>query len=362
MFNSQILDVAIGMIFVYLLLSLICSAANELIEAWLKNRAKDLEAGICNLVGDDLAGQLYGHGLIKGLFSNAHGKPSYIPSKTFALSLMNIIAPNGVTPVAAGPAAGAQAVAVSPVAPNTLAQLRVTIAGLPTTDAAAASVQKAILALIDDAQGDINKLKSNIEGWYDSAMDRVSGWYKRRTQTIILFLGLVIAVALNADSAYIARHLSADPALRNSLVSAAQVYAQKENPGSSGKPSSDQGGNTGSQESTRQSSDSAQERFNDNLKQIRGLGLPLGWNVELADPKYKEAIDPHLKWPGLQFQKASVLGEWYQQIRFHWLGWILTAIAISLGAPFWFDTLNKFIVVRSTVKPREKSQDEPSKD
>lgn len=42
-------------------------------------------------------------------------------------------------------------------------------------------------------------------------------------------------------------------------------------------------------------------------------------------------------------------------------GLALTATAASLGAPFWFDLLNKFIVVRSTVKPHEKSQEEPSK-
>jgi hypothetical protein len=44
------------------------------------------------------------------------------------------------------------------------------------------------------------------------------------------------------------------------------------------------------------------------------------------------------------------------------LGWIITSIALSLGAPFWFDTLNKFMVVRSTVKPQEKSQTDKTKD
>jgi len=44
------------------------------------------------------------------------------------------------------------------------------------------------------------------------------------------------------------------------------------------------------------------------------------------------------------------------------LGWLVTALALSLGAPFWFDLLNKFIVVRSTVKPKEKSPEEQSKD
>lgn len=46
----------------------------------------------------------------------------------------------------------------------------------------------------------------------------------------------------------------------------------------------------------------------------------------------------------------------------HGLGWLITAAAISLGAPFWFDTLNRFMIVRSTIKPKEKSPEEGSKD
>jgi hypothetical protein len=44
------------------------------------------------------------------------------------------------------------------------------------------------------------------------------------------------------------------------------------------------------------------------------------------------------------------------------LGVFLTALAVSQGAPFWFDLLNKIIVIRSTIKPHEKSPDQPSKD
>jgi hypothetical protein len=40
----------------------------------------------------------------------------------------------------------------------------------------------------------------------------------------------------------------------------------------------------------------------------------------------------------------------------------MTGLAVSLGAPFWFDLLNKFIVVRSTVKPTEKSGPEKAKE
>ena len=44
------------------------------------------------------------------------------------------------------------------------------------------------------------------------------------------------------------------------------------------------------------------------------------------------------------------------------LGWIITALAAAVGAPFWFDLLNKVMVIRSTVKPHEKSPEESSED
>jgi hypothetical protein len=83
--------------------------------------------------------------------------------------------------------------------------------------------------------------------------------------------------------------------------------------------------------------------------EIDSLGLPIGWKPE--------------EWPGFAFWKYDdVWTNWAKQIRIHFFGWLLTALAISLGAPFWFDLLNKFIVVRSTVKPKEKSPEEKSKD
>ena len=43
-------------------------------------------------------------------------------------------------------------------------------------------------------------------------------------------------------------------------------------------------------------------------------------------------------------------------------GWLITALATTFGAPFWFDLLNRMMVIRSTVKPKEKSPDEPAVD
>ncbi len=75
MFNSNILDVAVGLVFVFLLLSLISSAANELIETFLRQRAAFLEKGIKELVGGagtqaslDFVRKIYDHGLVNALY------------------------------------------------------------------------------------------------------------------------------------------------------------------------------------------------------------------------------------------------------------------------------------------------------
>ena len=72
MFGSEMLDIIISLIFVYLLLSLICSALREGIETWLKQRAVYLERGIRELLhdrtGEGLTKMLYNHPLIFSLF------------------------------------------------------------------------------------------------------------------------------------------------------------------------------------------------------------------------------------------------------------------------------------------------------
>jgi hypothetical protein len=113
MFGSQILEVAIGIVFVYLMLSLICSAFNELIARMSALRSGTLETGIRNLLsgkspsGRELTDIFYEHHLIRGLYKQGwfdkllgrKGRPSYIPSRTFALALFDIFAPTD----AAGP-------------------------------------------------------------------------------------------------------------------------------------------------------------------------------------------------------------------------------------------------------------------
>src|SRR5215211_7898697 len=102
MFGSTVLEVAIGVIFIYLLFSLISSAVNEYISSLLNKRGENLFEGIKNLLNDPkftgLAQKLYNHGLVDGISQASKDpnkpsrRPSYIASKTFALALLDILA------------------------------------------------------------------------------------------------------------------------------------------------------------------------------------------------------------------------------------------------------------------------------
>jgi len=324
MFNSGILDVAIGLVFIFLILSLICSAINEIIEAWLKKRATDLEKGIREFLydkeGTGLAKKIYEHPLVFGLFKGNYDPkkcsnlPSYIPSRNFALALMDTIMPaskdtaSGAVGATVSPPAAQPASPGSGAPPPSLQPLRDKIAELPNE-----GVKKALLALVDAAGNDVSKARENIERWYDSAMERIGGWYKRRTQWIILVLGLAVAVAVNVDTITIARSLSYDAAMRNSLVSAAQEYAKA--PAKEKEP---------------------EDRVKENIKEIQKHGLPIGWNLGVEQDA--RSVPPWRPFPSWA---------WFLKI----VGWFMTAMAISLGAPFWFDLLNKFMTARSTLKP-----------
>jgi len=349
MFNSGVLDVAVGLTFLYLLLSLIASAVSEIIEAKLKMRAADLERGIRELLGGKdetaLTERLYNHPLIHSLYLSTYKKedvdttsgrhkrpaklPSYIPRRNFALALMDIVLP-------ADAAAGKESGAAGATAPRkdqantSLEPLRKALA-----DPKNEKLRLALLPLVDAAAGDAATARANIEEWFDSAMDRVSGWYKRRVQKIVLLIGLTLTVLTNADTITIANSLSRDVSMRNALVAAAGEYAKA---GTTQAPAS---GNSAEKiQACRQDAGSPECRVAMNMRQLAQLGLPVGWKRD------DERSVP------------SGVGGWFAKVT----GLLLTAIAISLGAPFWFDILNKIIVIRSTVKPKEKSPDEPPVD
>src|SRR5258706_6537829 len=139
--------------------------------------------------------------------------------------------------VAGSPAPGAAApppavAAAAPVVlPNPLEPLRNALQNFPYPE-----VRAALLPLVDAAGNDAAKARQNIEDWFNSSMDRVSGWYKRRAQVMLLVIGLIVTMGVNADSIIVAKRLASDRALRESVVAAADAYA-KANATASATPS-----------------------------------------------------------------------------------------------------------------------------
>jgi len=346
MFGMQILDVAIGLIFIFLLLSLLVTAANELIASWLKRRSSTLWRGVVKLLGgEDWAKKVYSHPLIEGLndqpwFKKYREKlpfkkrPSYIPSRTFALALIDSIVPES------GPQ--------NPPMNNLAAALADRLKANPNDFLA-----RSLSVLVQDAGGDLDKVKENIEVWFNSSMERVSGWYKRRTQWILLLLAAIITVWTNADSLAIANTLWRDPSVRAALVTQAQQYAaQQSRENETGQAASKPSNPTDPPDRlpydpAEAEFQAASEKFKTSLGSLQTLAIPLGWSDGSSSEDTRDTV------PGW-----SEMGGVLQK---HGFGWLLTALAISLGAPFWFDMLNKVISIRAAGKAPEETQKSPKK-
>jgi hypothetical protein len=222
---------------------------------------------------------------------------------------------------------------------------------------ASEKVGKPLLEMLNQADNDLETLKKALASWYDSAMDRVSGWYKYHTQKWLLGIGLVLAVALNADTVRIVTQLSKDSTLRQSIVTAAQQSfpAAKAGAAPSDAPARPSSGAQTLLAKPSTDAPDLEKNFKNVEQQIEGLhqlGIPLGWAGEAQHG---------LTWPP-PWTETDKLEGWLGLWLAKFFGLLITAVAISMGAPFWFDLLNKFMVIRSTVKPQEKSKEEGSKD
>ncbi|MEJ7811466.1 MAG: hypothetical protein WKG32_13725 [Gemmatimonadaceae bacterium] len=321
MFGLPILDIAIGLIFVYLLLALVCTAVNELFAGWLNLRAKDLAMGIHDLLSQDvkkeereraragvadnstaqmtgLAKEFYDHPLIRVLCEG--GKPpSYIPARTFALTLLDL----------AAPAVGGR---------DPLADVRGAIASAPF----GGGLKRSLLVLVDEARGDVDRTRENIEIWFNTGMDRVSAAYKKRSQTIVLVIAALITIVANADTVKIATALSRNTALRASLVAQAEAFARQPPPGT-----------------VVDTTTTPAQRVKESIAQVQGLGIPLGWHLG-GMPDWGP-------------------GEWGARLAGKTVGILVTMFAVSLGAPFWFDMLNKVITIRAAGRSPDEAPKKP---
>lgn len=266
MSDSAVLDVVLGLSFLFFVLSLVCATVNELLAAAFKLRANNLAAAIAVLLdGRAEADAFYEHPLIRALYRGGR-RPSYVPAHRFAQVVVDRYAPALLPPGTA-----------------------------PDFSAAPSLQVRATLKLLwADAAGDAAAFRYEVERWFDDTMKRATGWYRRRTQLVLLGLAVVATVALNVNAIAVTQRLWTDAPLRAAVAGTSVAPAPAP-------------GQDGVAELQREYARSSAAR------------LPLGWS---------SGARPSAWW--------TALG-----------GWLVTVLSVTLGAPFWFDLLSRFARLRS---------------
>lgn len=311
MIDNAVLDVVIGLVFIYCIYSLFATIINEFIATLFSMRARNLKYAIKRMLTDSektnlekkLFDEFFEHPLIKYMSSGFFKRtPSYLSQENFSKTLLDILKKYD-SPQAVDDEFNEIKNKLNELGKGALKGSSDTI--------------KLINSFLTDSKKDLDKFKGKLEKWFNDTMDRASGWYKRQTQLIILFSGLVIAVAFNVNTFEIVNRLSKDKAAREQLVFISENYV-KDHKLNVTDPST--------------------------VKRLDSL-------VVRADSLYKSDIEPVNSIMGLGWNS------WDDFSKGFWdsiLGCFVTALAISLGAPFWFDLLSKVVKLRGAgSKPPE---------
>jgi hypothetical protein len=309
MINTPIIDVAVALFFTYFVLAVLISSLNEWLQTFLKSRASDLKKTIETLLFDDewknTAGKIFASPFIESLKRKKDGFPSYISAQNFSFALFETLKLSDTD------FKNETAVIRKSIEENILIK---------------GELKKVMLTLLNDAGGSIDKFKSNIARFYNDAMDRASGWYKQKIRRVLLVLALISTVVLNVDSIHISKVLWENPAAAAMIANLAEENLILTD-------------TTGgiffiNRNDTLTSEKTSVRNIIGAKSLLEKSALPIGW--------FKE------NYPGKTFTGDPVA--WLSKL----LGWLITALAASMGAPFWFDIMNKFINLRgSGNKPKE---------
>jgi hypothetical protein len=355
MFGSEILEVAIALVFLYFTLSVVCSAVTEVVASLTKLRAKNLRESLQIVLGSKDAKDFYEHALIRGLGRKNKADepmPSYISSWMFSSVVLGMWAaptqpqanPQQQAPhPPANPPQPSQPQPPQPAAANSpglLASLRHSIAQHPSSP-----VARALAALLVDAQDNAADIRTRLEHWFNDSMERASGRYKRKSQVILFLSAVVVACATNADTLRVASEVTQDPKLREQILQSA-IAATAAPPASAQPiptPKSPPSQTPATAPTTAPATDtpepdlttslrSAVDDLTEAVKQMNLSTLPLGWSDQPL---------PHdgFEWVTFSAQKL--------------VGLLITALSVGMGAPFWFDLLNRLVNLRSNGRPPE---------
>lgn len=310
---TTVLDVVIGLALVYLATSLLVTTVNEMISQALNMRAKQLVADLGTLINDPgLVTKISTNPALARFFPAANptaAKPSsYVDPKLLAQQLIG-------------------AVQTASAVPATLASI---ITDLQTA-APSSDVAKQLLALAKSTDTTIEKLVHSTSAWIDESLTMLGEVYKKKVQLISLGIGFAAAAAFNIDSLSIVSRLWHDEEMRAAVAAYATDFVDKVRAEDlesclSSAPAPDKANTCEVVGSLAKS-----------LKKDNGKGTPIS-DLPIGYP-------PKPVWP---------TEDRFLQVLFSMPGWVLTALAATLGAPFWFDLLNRIVNLRGMRKPEEK--------
>lgn len=308
MSGFAILDLVIGLTFLYFLLSLAVSAIQEIIANARNLRFIVLKQWLAHSF-TNMKDEILNHDVIRSLTHS--GKPSYIPSDKFAQTILDLVHHAMHKDKAFDINSLRDAVEKDKLLPEGL--------------------KRYVLQSISEANGELAKVRADLAKWYDDAMERLSGYYKKFAQRIIVFVSFVVVAIFNADSLQVGKYLYENPEAARQLANqAAQVVKDT----TIIKQVNDA---ILVRRDSLPSDTLALKKIKDELVEIKTISakiyatqLPLGWTTNSLPGTTDE------KYPFALIEKI--------------LGLILTALAVSLGTPFWFETLNKLVNLRNAGK------------
>ena len=293
------LEVILGMMFTYMVLSLLGTTVNELISSWRGWRGHFLEEGLKRLLKFDDDPSVF-----KKFTDNEFYKqlrqhkaplrvsraPEWLSSKNFVSILVNSLKKSETA----------------------VEKVDEIIDDLPKDS----KLRQVLEQFKSDGKEDMEAFKGRLQNWFDDVMDHSSAWYKRHLQMVTIFVGLAIAAVINADSFEIYYNLANNATARQSLAKMAETFVTNSETFPVPQPLGDS--------LTLAEIKTELQNFTNSTEYAKISNvLGLGWGtVDLA---------------------ISPLG-WLKRM----LGWFVTALAISLGAPFWFSALKKVVSIRSS--------------
>ena len=306
MFGIEIVEVVIGLIFIYLLLSLLATTLSELAMHWLYSRGKNLRVALRTMLDDEsneLSERFFNHALVRKLTKQgSRSFPSYLSYDYFATVLIELLCRR------------------QPISGEAIEE---GIRQLP-----AGNTQEVLSTFMRDAQGSPEQFRQNIEAWYQEMTYQAAGWYKRRVQYVLFGLGLLISVAFNADTFQIAQKLSIDPEARREIIEQAYVFMERTPDPSLADTLS------------TTLSDSLEQRVRQLIDEelaMASTALGLGWE---RSPEVSLSSSAGWRFVGQRLP-----------------GWIITAFAITLGASFWFDLLKRVMNIRTATREPEERRE-----